>query len=291
MFRVSRRRWLKSVFVTALAAASCAKLTVSDSGPTTTTSASASSTQSTEPFRAFVPPTRTDGDRVVLPVVFPDGTTADLVYPPELDLAGLGVRPYWAGCGRDLGFYYYDPYGTLYDGEPLQSWTRPDEQTVSVWNAVDKEPGVDGVPIVYLIFHFGEWTVRLFDYGGSAAMSDAERRACAMGLSGSITKEGWIIMSGSSEIELGGDEPELEFGGLSRKQPFVLFFPGPCEPESDQNEELPSIGGVPVSLTKDFASWCHPGEMMRIHVYFTGEPTFVEQLVRDLEVRDVRLAT
>ena len=187
-----------------------------------------------------------------------------------MDLAGLGVRPYWAGCGRDLEFYYYDPYGTLYDGEPLQSWTRPDEQTVSVWNAVDKEPGVDGVPIVYLIFHFGEWTVRLFDFGGSAAMSDAERRACAMGLSGSITKEGWIIMSGSSEIELGGDEPELEFGGLGRKQPFVLFFPGPCEPESDQNEELPSIGGVPISLTKDFASWCHPGEMMRIHVYFTA---------------------
>jgi hypothetical protein len=31
--------------------------------------------------------------------------------------------------------------------------------------------------------------------------------------------------------------------------------------------------------------------MMRIHVYFTGEPTFVEQLVRDLDVRDVRLAT
>jgi len=34
MFRVSPRRWLKSVSVTALAAASCAKLTVSDSGPT-----------------------------------------------------------------------------------------------------------------------------------------------------------------------------------------------------------------------------------------------------------------
>ena len=97
-------------------------------------------------------------------------------------------------------------------------------------------------------------------------------------------------MSGSQEIRLGGDEPELGFGGLGRNEPFVLFFPGPCEPESDDNEELPSIGGVPVSLTKDFASWCHPGGMMRIHVYFSGEPTFVEQLVKGLEVRDVRLA-
>jgi hypothetical protein len=30
--------------------------------------------------------------------------------------------------------------------------------------------------------------------------------------------------------------------------------------------------------------------MMRIHVYFSGEPTFVEQLVKGLDVRDVRLA-
>jgi hypothetical protein len=275
------------VFVAAvLAAASCADPTASGSGPSTQTP-SVSPTGSPEAFRAFIPSTRGEGDRVVLPVVFPDGTTAELVYPPELALADLGVRPYWAGCGHDLVFYHYDPYGTLYEGEPLQSWTRPDGQTVSVWNAVDKEPGVDGVPIVYLIFHFGEWTVTVFDYGGSAAMSDDERRACAMGLSGSVANDGWIVMSGPKQIHLGGAQPELQFGGLGGNDPFVLFFPGPCEPESDENEELPSIGGVPVSLMKDFASWCHPGEMMRIHVYFTGKPTFVEQLVTNLEVRDV----
>jgi hypothetical protein len=30
---------------------------------------------------------------------------------------------------------------------------------------------------------------------------------------------------------------------------------------------------------------------MRIYVYFSGEPTFIERLVKVLEVRDVRLAT
>lgn len=90
-------------------------------------------------------------------------------------------------------------------------------------------------------------------------MPEDEREACAMGLSASITDEGWIVLSGPPEIELGGDEPELEFGGLGRKQPFVLFFSGPCERESNQNEELPSIGGVPISMMKGFASWCHPG--------------------------------
>jgi hypothetical protein len=251
----------------------------------------ASPAPSPEPFRAFVPPTRAEGEVVVLPVVFPDGTTAALIYPPELDLAGLGVRPYWAGCGRDFGFHYYDPYETVYGGGPLQTWTRSDGQTVSLWSSVDKEPGVDDEPLVYLIFHFGAWTVDVYDYGGKAAMSEDQREACANGLSGSVTEDGWIVLSGSREIDLGGAEPELEFGGLGRDEPFVLFFAGPCEPESDENEDVHTIGGVPVSLTKGFASWCHRGGMMRIHVYFSGEPTFVERLIRDLEVRDVRLAS
>jgi hypothetical protein len=221
----------------------------------------------------------------------PDGTTAKLIYPPDLDLAGLGVRPYWAGCARDFGFHYYDPYGTVYGGDPIQTWTRSDGQTVSLWNSVEKEPGVDNQPLVYLIFRFGDWTVDVYDYRGRAALSDDQRTACAKGLSGSVIDDGWIVISGSPEIDLGGAEPELEFGGLGSDEPFVLFFPGPCKPESDANEELPLIGGVPVSRTKGFASWCHRGEMMRIHVYFSGKSTFVEQLIRDLEIRDVHLAS
>jgi hypothetical protein len=289
---MTRLAWLRALLLLALVTTSCADPVsgTSDSGPTMEASPSVSPTGTGEAFRAFIPPTRTEGDRVVLPIVFPDGTSAELVYPPELDLAGLGVRPYWAGCGRDFGFYHYDPYGTLYEGEPIQTWTRPDGQTVGVYDGVERDLGLDREPIVYLIFHFGSWTIDVYDYGGKAALSDGEREACAMGLSASITDEGWPVLSGPPEIELGGDEPELEFGGLGRKEPFVLFFPGPCEPESDENEELPTIDGVPVSLTKGFASWCHPDEMMRIHVYFTGEPTFVERLVKDLEVRDVHLA-
>jgi hypothetical protein len=49
----------------------------------------------------FVPATYREGHRVVLPVVFTDGTRAELVYPPDLDIAGLGVFPY--GSGRLRG--------------------------------------------------------------------------------------------------------------------------------------------------------------------------------------------
>lgn len=38
-----------------------------------------------------------EGDQTVLPLVFPNGTQAELVYPAELDIAALGVRPYSSG--------------------------------------------------------------------------------------------------------------------------------------------------------------------------------------------------
>jgi hypothetical protein len=41
----------------------------------------------------FFPPTERDGGLLRMPVVFPDGTSATLVYPIALDLASLGVQP------------------------------------------------------------------------------------------------------------------------------------------------------------------------------------------------------
>lgn len=52
--------------------------------------------------RGFVPATHREGDRVVLPIAFPDGTTAELVYPPELDIAELGLIPYTSGALRRI---------------------------------------------------------------------------------------------------------------------------------------------------------------------------------------------
>ncbi|HUF01498.1 MAG TPA: hypothetical protein VMN35_03655 [Gaiellaceae bacterium] len=46
-----------------------------------------------EPAR-FVPPTHEDGDRVVVPIAFPDGTTAELRSPLSLGLEGFSIQPY-----------------------------------------------------------------------------------------------------------------------------------------------------------------------------------------------------
>ena len=41
----------------------------------------------------FFPSTERDGDLLRMPVIFPDGSEATLVYPIALDLASLGIQP------------------------------------------------------------------------------------------------------------------------------------------------------------------------------------------------------
>jgi hypothetical protein len=240
--------------------------------------------------QVFVPPTHNEGALTVMPVTFPDGSTAQLVYPPDLDLAGLGVRPYWAGCSRDFWFHHYDPIGTLYDPEgPLQTWTGADGSTVGLWHGTDEEPGVDGEPIDYLVFHFGAWTVLVYDYGGDAALTDEERAICAERLVGRETDWGWVVIDGPRSVGLGGGiPPELEIGDLAPDRGVALFA-GECE--DYDFEGVRQIDGVGVDLSKGFAAWCDPGGMMDIHVAFEPGSTFFEDVFQGLEIRNVRLAS
>lgn len=236
-------------------------------------------------FVAFVPPTRTVDGKVLLPATFPDGSTAELSYPPSLDLAGLGVRPYVAGCGGDFGFFHYDPYGSVYEGDPIQTWTGSDGQSVGLW------AGVQGTgPLNHLIWHFGEWTVEKYEYR-DAGSTPEQLATCAEGLRATVTDDGWIVLDGPSDIRLtrgfgpnGG--AELEFGGLQPRR-FVLMWPGPCHDIGGTTV----INGVAVDLSKDFASWCDPGGQMRIHVYFEPGSSFFRDVFDGLTVQEVRLAS
>ncbi len=252
------------------------------------TSDSPSPEPSGEPFEVFVPPTHSDGDLTVLPVTFPDGSTAELAYPPSLGLAEMGVRPYWVGCGGDFGFFHYEPFGSAYEGEPLQTWTGSDGQTVGLW------PGVKGNgPFDHLIWHFGGWTVEKSEYRNSAASSQEELTACAEGLRATITDGGWIVLDGPAGVGLprGNFGPpegaELQFGDLSPR--FVVLWPAHCE--NYTFDGVTDIGGVGVDLSKDFAAWCEPGGQMQIHVYFTPGSSFFREVFDGLEVRKVTFAS
>lgn len=255
--------------------------------PTLTPSAASSPMPVVEDYEAFVPSTYEEGGMIVLPVTFPDGSTAEITYPPSLDIAGMGARPYWVGCGHDFGFHYYDPFGSVYQGEPLETFVGSDGSPVALWRGGKGYGGID-----FLIFHFGPWTVDLYQYrnGGS---QQPDREACAENLRGEVTDDGWIVLDGPPSVALpegafgppGG--PEVDFGGLSPRE-FILMWPGPCDNEPDDGTK--EIGGVHVDITRDFASWCDAGEMMRIHVYFEPGSDLFTRVFEEVTVRNVTLA-
>jgi hypothetical protein len=141
----------------------------------------------------FLPATYVEGDRIVMPVTFPDGTTAELVYPPELDLPSLRVQPYSSGYGPGFArdFLVYDEpleevIGSYEDAELLSEYDDGRGGTVGFWRLPP-----DGV---YLAFQFGSWTVLVYDYEGASQMSDEDRALWATNLHGRDAEDGFLLL-------------------------------------------------------------------------------------------------
>jgi hypothetical protein len=171
------------------------------------------------PATIFVPPTHRDGDRVVLPLTFPDGTRVTLTYPPALAIAELGVRPYGSATLDDrVGRDFLVHHGAA-------------------------EPRARSLEL-----EFGRWTVEVYDYdaGDPGAMTEAERRSFRAGLHGRETADGFLILEATPPLKLAeaGDHagPSLEFG-MSRDSPWLLLFLVRCGPKAE-------------SSMRGFSSWC-----------------------------------
>ena len=87
----------------------------------------------------FVPPTSTEGDRTRLPLVFPDGSTVDLVYPKR-------------GTIREV----------MRDRTPTKVYTGARGEDVPFSDSAAVEAAGPDLP--QLAFQFGAWTVLAFDY-------------------------------------------------------------------------------------------------------------------------------
>lgn len=248
----------------------------------------------------FVPPTYREGDRLVLPVTFTDGTRAKLIYPPELNIAELGVTPYGSGSlhgkspvagrgdvvARDFRILYGDLDDVLAfvnggaSPRVLARFAGADGQMVGFWDI-----GLNDAPD-YLGFQFGRWTVLVYDYAGAAAMTDAERASWSASFSGRETEDGFLLLEGSGPLRLAGvgehAGPELSFGTAEPERGLTLF-PGRCGPPRDQTRP---VHGKLVQWRSGFADWCL-SDSMRIQA--TGRDAFIGSLIRHLAVRDVDL--
>jgi hypothetical protein len=109
----------------------------------------------------FVPETSGEGADEVLPVVFPDGSTAELVYPPRLRIAELGVQPAVSlGIEKPRHRFAHvrfllitrTPIKEFRNEEPLVKSYEGASGTVKVWKAKDPE---EFLSPVFLHFRIG----------------------------------------------------------------------------------------------------------------------------------------
>ncbi|MGH2699585.1 MAG: hypothetical protein ACRDJL_10395 [Actinomycetota bacterium] len=191
--------------------------------------------------KEFVPPTRRENGRVVLPLVFPDGTTAELVYPPSLGVAEMGLRPYRAGGfgppnrpERDFAIFFEGVPGVWRAGDrPLATYESATGATAEYWEVADSEDPQG--TLRHLILRFGSWYVAVWDHRGG---DERRMRRWAQGLLGSETRDGFLVLRAKRPLRLtrtgqkSGPELMFEGGDPDRrivKRPMLRLLPTRCD--------------------------------------------------------------
>jgi hypothetical protein len=283
-------RLLKSIvaLTSALTFAGCAGVGGFSAGPESTTpqAASPSPSPSYLPIgERWTPLTYAEGDRSVMAVTFPDGTSAELVYPPALGLERLSVYPdtYAEGgpkrCGFPVHASRYDPRDVWITGEaPLAEHVRPDGATVALWEGTR-----DHRPYDYLVYRFGSWTVLVPCRG---PVDEEALAVWAENLHGRESADGLLVLEGTPPLTL---HPWRDQNGptlrMSDRNVVVDIRPlsEQCDPSTGWGGDTDARDGV--------VQWCVQPEGS-VYVYANGFTPrgegFLGGLVDGLQVRRVQ---
>lgn len=245
--------------------------TSSTTQPTTTTPAGLAESP---PPEVFVPPTETSGNRTVMPVVFPDGTRADLSFPPDLDLTTHGLAPYSSGQIPGFGRGFFIQYGREDDVASEYTWELLDTYLDSAGETVGFYR-VPGDEVDYLAFQFERWVVLVYDYrlvASGPRMTDEDRAVWVENFHGTVTDEGFLVLEATPPLTLAqeGDHagPQLSLHGSDGG---LTLYLADCQSTNDPER------------TDDYVNWCHAAS--GIQIMASGTSDFMERVVSDLEIR------
>jgi hypothetical protein len=183
----------------------------------------------------FVPPVSVQGGKTRLPLVFPDGSTVDLIYPSRYNLARLGFQPeaavdyspYGTGpdrpdaaspqpcCGRRLTIKR-GTIGEVMGGRaPTKVYRGAAGQDVPFFDSTVIDSVAD---LPQLAFQFGSWTVLAWDYAPGdprgTRMTDEQRAVFASSLDGHEDDHGFLRLEPHAPLCLQTvlDGPNAELG-------------------------------------------------------------------------------
>jgi streptogramin lyase len=236
---------------------------------------------------AFVPPTRLEGEVVVMPVTLPDGRTVEIVYPPQLDLGSLALRavsfaePTQAPECAAILYAYYGTDRFFHDeGTPEATYPSATGEPVELW-----DPPANVYPQAWLVFSFDSWRVGV---PVQFSCTDEDVLATwARSVTGRETPDGFLVLETMPPVrtyEPGDpDAPGLIFED-DRFQ--VQVFSTACTPFDDGLVQR--IGGKDVVRTNGLAQWCLSEESILVRI--EGEDALIDPLIRDIGIRSVSRA-
>lgn len=232
-----------------------------------------------------------------MPVVFADGSTAEIVYPPKLKIAQLGPQPNIAVAidkGKRL-LHYRDlligqfPTRRLASGPAVRTYEGP-TGVVKVRRAKDPE---DFLSPLLMHFTIGAWNVVVHDGNAGNFMGPKNRRLWAENLDGYETGGGFIVIE---------PRPPLAFAGgpggpgllLHKCFRLVEFRLEECKDLKNarlaKKQRAEVVNGVTVHRSENgqtfYANWCTPSRQVSVYLD-DHNGRFVDQAVRGLQVRNV----
>lgn len=244
----------------------------------------------------FVPQTTSAGGLTDMPITFTDGTTADLLYDPGLDLATLGVSLADSGTlgqfvRANLQFQI-DHGGASYVRSPeispgTQGLAAPSGSNVPVLPAASDTPGN------FLDFKFGDWHVGVWEGTDADQMTASDDQAWAQNLIGTQTASGFLVLTAKGPLKLTpfgtpGSGPYLVFGDINTTG--MILTPESCTTPVGK-DVVNNSAGVPVRITQNLgahyeAYMCLPGGKMDVQVFGTNQ--FVTSATNSVAVKNLK---
>jgi hypothetical protein len=223
---------------------------------------------------SFVPQTRVVGDLVRMPVVFPDGTEATVVYPRSSELASLGVQPAVSYLWRDDPpprfpiVFLHDPTASLdpyVEGHGPARLINMSEGGIEVWRA----RGNDVERRFWLRYELPSWTVLV-------SVRDALASAIEVNASLDLTetRSGFPVARAIGPIALSYESGEgqgamLQIG--STLDPSILLWLERCS------------GPDEIAASGEYGSMCLADGLVTANIY--GKPADVQAVVEGLTVK------
>lgn len=234
----------------------------------------------------------------MVPVVFPDGSTAELVYPPRLRLAQLGVQPTVSvGIKQNQSGFRHERFLLISksrfkklrsDDPPIETYAGA-SGNVMVWRA--KDPADFGSP-VFMQFKIGTWNVIIGDGNAGDFMGRNNRRSWAESLDGYETENGFVVIEPRPPLSFATRTgPDLLLSTCFR---FVELRLEDCrhlnDPKPAGNPARQTVRGVPVHRSKEgrllYANWCTPSRQVSVYLN-DDDKKYVDLAVRGLRIRHV----